>query len=130
MAQRVWSALPIGGGGYRCANIMVHRCTLHRQVPYRGHILALDNVNVTLPNGGPNSLVHLAYFHAKCLLTGPYKRETEIHDNKIKKQTDIDRHGPKPSSNSSQPPDPPDFSLLTTFNKLNSVLGEKKIYLL
>jgi hypothetical protein len=36
-------------------------------------------------------------------------------DNKIKKQTDLDRHGPKPSSNSSQPPKPPPFSLPTTF---------------
>jgi hypothetical protein len=45
--------------------------------------------------------------------------ETEIRwkndDNKIKKQTDIDRHGPKPSSNSSHPPNPPPFSLSTTF---------------
>jgi hypothetical protein len=45
--------------------------------------------------------------------------ETEIRwrkdDNKIKNQTDIDRHGPKPSSNSSQPPNPPPFSLHTTF---------------
>ena len=30
-------------------------------------------------------------------------------------QTDIDRHGSKPSSNSSQPPNPPPFSLPTTF---------------
>ncbi len=55
------------------------------------------------------------------ILTGLYKWETEIRwrkdDNKIKKQTDIDRHGPKPSSNSSQPPDPPDFSLPTTFKE-------------
>ncbi len=36
-------------------------------------------------------------------------------DKKVKKQTDIDRHGPKPSSNSSQPPNPPPFSLPTTF---------------
>jgi hypothetical protein len=87
----------------------------HTEATSPSQLLALDNVNFALPNGGPNSLVHLAYFHANCLLTGPYKRVTEIHDNKIKKQTDIDRHGPKSSSNSSQPPDPPDFSLLTTF---------------
>ncbi len=58
-----------------------------------------------------NSLVRLAYFHTNRLLTGLYKTETEIRwrkdDNKIKKQTDIDRHGPKPSSNGSQPPNPP-----------------------
>jgi hypothetical protein len=30
-------------------------------------------------------------------------------------QTDIDRHSPVPSLSSSQPPDPPHFSLLTTF---------------
>ncbi len=37
------------------------------------------------------------------LLTRLYYPETEIcsrkHDDKIKKQRDIDRHGPKPSSN-------------------------------
>ncbi len=43
-------------------------------------------------------------------------------DNKIKKQTDINRHGPKPSSNSSQPPNPPPFSLSTTF-KTGQQLG-------
>jgi hypothetical protein len=49
--------------------------------------------------------------HANCLLTRLYKTETEIRgrkdDDNIQKQTDIDRHGPKPSSISSQPPDPP-----------------------
>jgi len=65
----------------------------------------------------------LAYFHTNRLLIELYKQEMEIRcrkeDNKVKKQTDIDRHGPKPSSNSSQPPDPPYFSLPTTgtFNK-------------
>jgi hypothetical protein len=33
-------------------------------------------------------------------------------------QTDIDRHSPVPSLSSSQPPDPPHFSLLTTFKTL------------
>ncbi len=46
------------------------------------------------PIGGPNSSVRLAYFHANCLLTGLYKRETEIRwrkgDDKIKSnQTSI-----------------------------------------
>ncbi len=49
-----------------------------------------------------NSSVRLAFIHTNRLLTGLYKTETEIRlrkdDNKIKKQTDIDRHGPKPSS--------------------------------
>ncbi len=44
-----------------------------------------------------NSSVRLAYFHTNRLLTGLYKTETEIRwrkdDNKIKMQTDIDRHG-------------------------------------
>ncbi len=64
--------------------------------------------------------VRLAYFHTNCLLIELYKQEMEIRcrkkDNKVKKETDIDRHGPKPSSNSSQPPNPPPFSLPTTFN--------------
>ncbi len=67
-----------------------------------------------------NSSVHLTYFHTNRLLTGLYKMEIEIcwrkDDNKIKKQIDIDRQGPKPSSNSSQPHNPPPFSLATTFN--------------
>ncbi len=27
LAHRAWSALPIGGGGHRCTNILAHRCT-------------------------------------------------------------------------------------------------------
>ncbi len=48
--------------------------------------------------------------------------ETEIRwrkaNNKNKQQTDIDRHSPKPSSNSSQPPNTntPPFQLPTAFN--------------
>ncbi len=72
-----------------------------------------------------NSLVRLTYFHTNRLLTGHYKTETEIRwrkdDNRIKKQTDIDRHGPKPSLNSSQPPNPPPFSLPTTFKARNKL---------
>jgi hypothetical protein len=63
--------------------------------------------------------VRLAYFHPDRLLTGLYKQETEILGSKdhgnINKQTDIDRHDPEPSLNSSQPPVPPPFSLPTTF---------------
>jgi hypothetical protein len=66
--------------------------------------------------------VRLAYFQANRLLTGLDKTETEIRwrkdDNKIKKRTDIDRHDLKPSSNSRQPPNPPPFSLLTTFKRI------------
>ncbi len=89
LAPSVWSALPIGVGDIG-APILT----------------------------SANSLVRLAYFHTNHLLTGLYKTEMEIRwrkDKTIKKQTDINRHGPKPSSNSSQPPNPPPFSLLTTF---------------
>ncbi len=72
----------------------------------------------------PNISVRLAYFHPNRLLTGLYKQETEIlwrkDDGNIKKQTDIDRHGPEPSLNSSQPPDPPHFPLPTTFKTAKS----------
>jgi hypothetical protein len=55
--------------------------------------------------------MRLAYFQTNRLYTGLYKTEPEIRwrkdDNKIKEQTDIDRHGPKPSSNSRQSPNPP-----------------------
>jgi len=64
--------------------------------------------------------VRLTYFHDNRLLTGLYKQETEIHRRKdehcIKKQTNIDRHGTATISTSSQPLDPPHFSLPTTFN--------------
>jgi hypothetical protein len=64
-----------------------------------------------------NSSVRLAYFQTNRLLTGLYKTEIRWRkdDNRIKKKTDIDRHGLKPSSNSSQPPNPTPFSLPTTF---------------
>ena len=62
--------------------------------------------------------MRLAYFHANCLLTVPYKKETETRwrkdDDKIKKQTVIDRHGPRYSSNDSQPTNPLEFSFYTT----------------
>ncbi len=64
--------------------------------------------------------MRLAYFQANNLSTGLYQTETEIRwrkdDNKIKKQTDINRHGPKlyVSSNTSQLSDPPHFSLVNT----------------
>jgi hypothetical protein len=41
-------------------------------------------------------------------------------DNKIKEQTDIDRHGPKPSSNRRQPPNP-NMIAYCIYNELNSL---------
>ena len=76
--------------------------------------------------------MRLAYFNPDRLLTGLYKQETEIlwskDDGNINKQTDIDRHGPEPSLNSSQPPVPPPFSLPTTFKpKHRQNIGDDKI---
>ncbi len=150
----VWSALPIGGGGHRCANILAYR------YPPRHHYWRTDPpcansispvVRIGTPNplpprwvrpplgtgggayllagegvggvqlrgdqrkkilkrGGPSISVRLTYFYSNRLLTGLYKQETEIlwrkDDGNIKKQTDIDRHSPVLSLNSSQPPDP------------------------
>ncbi len=66
-----------------------------------------------------NSPVGLTYFHTNRLLNELYKQETEIRWRKddvyIKKRTDIDRHSPVSPSTSSQPLDPPNFSLPTTF---------------
>ncbi len=63
--------------------------------------------------------VRLTYFHTNRLLKELYKQEAEIgwrkDDGYIKKQTDIDRHSPVSPSTSSQPLDPPNFSLPTTF---------------
>ncbi len=65
--------------------------------------------------------MRLAYFHTNCLLIELWQQETEIRCRKhyvpIKKQTDIDHHGPVPYSISSQTPDPPHFSLPTTFKE-------------
>jgi hypothetical protein len=71
-------------GGHQSANILYWRTDApclgryHTEAASPTQLLALDNINFTLPNGGPNSLVRLAYFHANCLLSGLYKRETEI----------------------------------------------------
>ncbi len=43
-------------------------------------------------------------------------------DYKLKKQIDIDRQGPKPSSNIYQPPDPPHLLFNTTFNVKRQLL--------
>ncbi len=66
----------------------------------------------------------LAYFHTNRLLIELYKQETEIRcrkdDGPIKKYTDIDHHDLVPYSISRQIPDPPHFSLPTTFNLFSS----------
>ncbi len=63
--------------------------------------------------------MRLAYFHTNRLLIEFYQQEMEIRckkdDGPIKMATDIDHHGPVPYSISSQTPDPPHFSLPTTF---------------
>jgi hypothetical protein len=83
--------------------------------------LLADRTKKILKRGGPNISVRLACFQANRLLTELYKQETQIlgrkDDGNIKK-TDTDRHGLKPSSNSCQPPDPPNFSLVNTFKQL------------
>ncbi len=59
-------------------------------------------------------------FSSQSPINWALQTETEIlwrkNDSNINKQTDIDRHTPVPSLKSSQPPDPPHFSLPTTFN--------------
>ncbi len=114
---------------------MAHRCTLRQwtwrkkirktefkycwHTEYDQHCLLTEGNIGTPIFTSANSSVRLAYFHTNNLLTGLYKTETEIcwrkYNNKIKKQTDIVRHGPKPSLNSSQTPNPPPFSLSTIF---------------
>jgi hypothetical protein len=67
----------------------------------------------------------LTYLQANRLLFGLYKQETEIHRRKddvnIKKQTDINHHGLKPSLKTSQLTDPPQFSLVTIFKETINV---------
>ncbi len=66
----------------------------HTEATSPTQLLALDNVNFTLPNGGPNSLMRLAFIHANCLLTGFTKRKRKQVEEKIttklkSKQTSI-----------------------------------------
>ncbi len=67
LAHCVWSALPIGGGGHRCANILADRT---------GFCVACHIKRIK--RGGPNSSVRFAYFQANRLFTQLYKQETEI----------------------------------------------------
>ncbi len=70
-----------------------------------------------------NSSVRLTFFHTNRLLNELYKQETEIRwrndDVYIKKETDIDRHSPVSPSTRSQPLNPPNFSLPTTFTGID-----------
>jgi len=67
--------------------------------------------------------VRLAYCHANRLIMFLYKAETEDED-KIKKQTDIDRHDSRLTFKNSQPPDPLIFHYtLTTFKVVRCQLG-------
>ena len=129
LAYCAWSPLPIGGGGHRCANILAHRSRLqaHTSSIRKGYTFRFFNImySFTSPIGGPNISVRLAYFHPNRLLIELYKQETEIRckkdDGPIKKLTDIDHHGPVPYSISGQTPDPPHFSLPTTFKPFHLV---------
>ena len=93
LAHCVWSALPIGGGGHQCANILAHRSTLqaHTTSVRKGYTFRFFNImySFTSPIGGPNISVRLAYFHPNRLLIELYKQETEIRckkdDGPIKK---------------------------------------------
>ena len=93
LAHCAWSALPIGGGGHRCANILAHRSTLHAHTTSvrKGYTFRFFNImySFTSPIGGPNISVRLAYFHPNRLLIELYKQETEIRckkdDGPIKK---------------------------------------------
>jgi hypothetical protein len=65
--------------------------------------------------------VRLAYCLANHLIICLNKAKAEIEcieqGDKIKKQTDIDGHGSRPSSDNCQPPNPLHFSFFTTFKK-------------
>jgi hypothetical protein len=63
-------------------------------------------------------MFRLAYWHAKRLIIYPSKAETEIDcmedDDKIKKKTDIEHHGPKPLRTFAILPAPPNLSFFTS----------------
>jgi len=92
LAHCVWSGLPIGGGGHRCANILAHRSTLptEKETTCTSTMLVVwRHISCTFQRGAPNSSVRLAYFHTNRLLIELYKQETEIRcrkdDGNIKK---------------------------------------------
>ncbi len=67
----------------------------------------------------PNSSVRVSYLLKNCLVFGPYRPETEIYalneNYKFKFQINLDRHGPRPIRTICHLPDPPPFSLFSTF---------------
>jgi hypothetical protein len=57
----------------------------------------MKGVQATEESSSPQKRIP-STIHSNCLLTRLYKTETELRwrkDDNIKKQTDIDRHGPK-----------------------------------
>jgi hypothetical protein len=74
LAHCVWPALPVGGEGHWCANILADRC------PPRHHYWLTEHKKCTemlgfcvckikrIKRGGPNSSVRFAYFQANHLL--------------------------------------------------------------
>jgi hypothetical protein len=65
-------------------------------------------------------MLRFAYSSGHCLLILLYGPETERQqikdDKKIKRKTNLDRRGPRPLPTICHLPDPPSFSLPTTFN--------------
>ncbi len=87
LAHCVWSALPIGTWDIG-APIYWHTdapCVgrYHTEATSPTQLLAFDNVNFTLPNGKPNSLMGLAYIHANCLWTGFTKGKRKYVEEKM-----------------------------------------------
>ncbi len=77
LAHCVWSGLPLGGGGHRCANILAHRSTLRteKKTTCTSPMLVVwRHISCTFQRGAPNSLVRLAYIYVAEKTTAASKR--------------------------------------------------------
>ncbi len=104
---QIWNPMPIDAKMHRCVNILAQR-------RYTNHYSSADFfifLCCVLP-----IRQDITYWYC---FTGA---ETEIHkikDNrKIKRKTNLDRHGPRPIPIICHLPDPPSFSLPTTFKRM------------
>jgi hypothetical protein len=70
IAHRAWSALPIGGGGHRCANILAHRCTL-RHYYRRTDPPWANNISALKKNQPARSTLLVVWRHTSCTFHTP-----------------------------------------------------------
>jgi hypothetical protein len=128
LASCVWSALPIGGEGHRCANILADRCPPPLLLADRTQKMQ-GNVRILSRQDKKNKKRRTEQFGALRLFSSQSPINLALqtgNGNTLKKRRrpykKLNRHrSPRSETNSSLLPDLPLFSFHTTFKEKNII---------